>query len=95
MLALRVVFGPCGLQDSVVSWCACIAIGACRGIWEAAWARALQATDWAQLSAEKPALTDEDFGARLQATLAARAAQRCYSPARQDGPPLLSRYCAA
>lgn len=50
-----------------------------RGVLEAAWHAALDATDWDALAAERLRLPDERFGALLEGTLVARAAQRCYA----------------
>lgn len=65
----------------------------CRGMLEAAWRRALAATDWDALAADRTRSSDADFGRRLGATLVARAAARCFSPFPEHRVPLEPR-CA-
>ena len=64
----------------------------CRGVLEAAWNRALSATDWAAVAAERAHCSDADFGRLLSATLVARAAARCFSPFAHHRLPLAPRW---
>lgn len=63
-----------------------------RGVLEAAWNRALSATDWAAVATERAHCSDADFGRLLSATLVARAAARCFSPFAHHRPPLAPRW---
>ncbi|BDA43944.1 Nuclear pore complex protein NUP133 [Coccomyxa sp. Obi] len=62
--------------------------GNARGVLEAAWRRALAATDWDALAADRARSSDAEFGRRLGATLVARAAARCFSPFPEHRVPL-------